>query len=80
MCSSDLAAGLGGRLAAAGSGFAAARLGWPAFFTVTAGAGALAVALTVAATGVATVVATVVLRAPSAAPSTGSGSDRSRTP
>lgn len=58
------AAGLGGRLAAAGSGYAALRLGWPAFFTATAVAGALAVALT----------------ARSAAASTGSDSDRSRTP
>ena len=62
------AAGLGGRLAAVGSGYAAARLGWPAFFTVTAAAGALAVGVT------------VLLKAPSAAASTGSDPDRSRTP
>jgi PAT family beta-lactamase induction signal transducer AmpG len=58
------AAGFGGRLAAAGSGYAALQLGWPAFFTATAVAGTLAVALT----------------ARSAAASTSSDSDRPRSP
>lgn len=40
------AAGFCGRLAAAGSGYAALRLGWPTFFATTAAAGVLAVALT----------------------------------
>ena len=40
------AAGLAGRVAAAPSGALAARLGWPAFFAVSAAAGVLAVAAT----------------------------------
>lgn len=44
------AAGLGGRLAAAGSGFAAARLGWPLFFAASALVCAAAVAALLPAT------------------------------
>jgi MFS transporter, PAT family, beta-lactamase induction signal transducer AmpG len=57
-------AGLGGRVAAAGSGYTAAAIGWPAFFTVAAAVG----------------VAGIVVTARWAAASTGSATDRDRSP
>jgi PAT family beta-lactamase induction signal transducer AmpG len=45
------AAGLAGRLAAAPSGWLAARLGWPAFFAASAAAGVIALALTAPTAG-----------------------------